>query len=180
MYARARSGIGDREMRRAVRAACVIAAASCTPAFAQNATLVQKFGDWSAYTAGSSPKVCFAVAQPKEQNPKKIKRGPIYIYVSRWPADGVENEVSIKMGYPFKPRTRVTATVGTEKFDLFTKDEGAFVEKADMETKLVEAMKKGGKLKVEGKSAKGTATTDEYSLNGLGDALDRIAKECSS
>jgi hypothetical protein len=34
-------------------------------------------------------------------------------------------------------------------------------------------------MKIQGKSARGTSTTDTYSLNGLSDALDRVAKECS-
>jgi hypothetical protein len=112
-------------------------------------------------------------------NPKQgIKRGPVYFYISRWPADNVVNEVSVKMGYPFGPGAKVTATIGTAKFELFTKDEGAFVEKPDMETKLVDAMKGAASMKVEGKSQRGTATSDTYSLDGLGDALDRAAKEC--
>ena len=72
-----------------------------------------------------------------------------------------------------------TVTVGTAKFELFTKDEGAFVEKPETETKLVEAMKGASVMKIEGKSARGTATSDIYSLDGLSDALDRAAKECS-
>ncbi len=166
-------------MRRAVRAACVIWALSVTPAFAQDVTLLEKFGDWSAYAATGSPKVCFAVAKPKQANPQKIKRGPIFFYISRWPADNVTNEISVKMGYPFGSGAKATVTVGTAKFDLFTRDEGAFVEKPEMETKLVEAMKGASTMKIDGKSARGTATSDIYSLNGLSDALDRAAKECS-
>ena len=167
------------KMRRAVRAACLITALSGTPACADNPTLLQKFKEWSAYAATGTPKVCFAVAQPKQQTPSKIKRGPVYFYISRWPADGVANEVSIKMGYPFGASAKATLTVGTAKFDLFTKDEGAFVEKTDAETKLVEALKKASSMKVDGKSVRGTATSDVYSLDGLNDALARIAKECS-
>lgn len=166
-------------MRRAVRAVCVIGALSSTPAFAQDVTLLEKFKDWSAYAAAGTPKVCFAVAKPKQANPPKIKRGPIFFYISRWPADGVTNEVSVKMGYPFASGAKATLTVGTAKFDLFTKDEGAFVEKPDMETKLVEAMKGGTTMKIDGKSIRGTATSDVYSLDGLSEALDRAAKECS-
>ena len=166
-------------MRRAVRAASLITALSCTPACADNPTLLQKFKDWSAYAATGTLKVCFAVAQPKQQTPGKIKRGPVYFYISRWPADGVTNEVSIKMGYPFGAGAKATLTVGTAKFDLFTKDEGAFVEKTDAETKLVEALKKASTMKIDGKSVRGTATSDVYSLDGLNDALARIAKECS-
>ena len=166
-------------MRRAIRAACVIWALSFTPALAQDVTLLQKFKDWSAYAATGTPKVCFAVAKPKDSNPKKgIKRDPIFFYISRWPADNVVNEVSVKMGYPFGSGAKATVTVGTAKFELFTKDEGAFVEKPEIETKLVEAMKGASTMKIEGKSSRGTATSDIYSLEGLSDALDRAAKEC--
>ena len=169
----------DGEMRRAVRALCLIAALGCTPAWA-DATLLEKFKEWSASAASGTPKVCFAVSQPKESTPKKIKRGPIYFYISRWPADNVTNEVSVKMGYPFGDGAKATVTVGAAKFDLFTKDEGAFVEKTDNEAKLVEALKKASTMKIDGKSVRGTATSDVYSLDGLSDALARIAKECSS
>jgi hypothetical protein len=152
---------------------------SASPAHAQDVTLLEKFKDWSAYAATGTPKVCFAVAQPKESNPKKVKRGPIYFYISRYPADNVVEEVSVKMGYPFADGAKATVTVGTDKFELFTKEEGAFVEKQADEAKLVAAMKGGTTMKVEGKSARGTATSDIYSLGGLSEALDRIAKECS-
>jgi hypothetical protein len=33
-------------------------------------------------------------------------------------------------------------------------------------------------MRVDGKSARGTKTTDTYSLTGISGALDRIAKEC--
>jgi invasion protein IalB len=166
-------------MDRAVRAACIAAALVATPALGQEVTLLEKFKDWTAYAATGTPKVCFAVAKPTESNPKKIKRGPILFYISQWPADKVVNEISVKMGYPFGEGAKSTVTIGANKFDMFTKDEGAFVEKPEMETKLLEAMKTANTMKIEGKSVRGTATTDVYSLNGLSDALDRAAKECS-
>jgi hypothetical protein len=166
-------------MHRAVRAACALAALVATPALAQEVTLLGKFKDWSAYAAAGSPKVCFAVAKPTSSSPKNVKRGPIFFYISQWPADKVVNEISVKMGYPFADGAKATVTVGTAKFELFTKDEGGFVDKPDMEAKLIEAMKSGSTMKIDGKSARGTATSDAYSLNGLGDALDRATKECS-
>ena len=166
-------------MRRAVRAATLITALGCTSAWADNPTLLEKYKEWSAYASGT-PKVCFALAQPKQSTPKGVKRGPIYFYISLWPTDGVTNEVSVKMGYPFGEGAKATATIGGAKFDLFTKDEGAFVEKTEAEANLVEAMKKGSTMKIDGKSSRGTATSDTYSLDGLSDALARIAKECSS
>jgi len=165
-------------MRLAVRAFCLIGTLTATPALAQDVTLLEKFKDWSTYAATGPAKVCFAVAKPTESSPKKIKRGPIFFYISRWPAENVVNEISVKMGYPFAQGAKVTATIGSAKFDLFTKDEGAFVDKPETETKIIDAMKTGNSMKIEGKSARGTATSDVYSLNGLSEALDRAAKEC--
>ena len=165
-------------MHRAVRAACAVAALVATPALAQEVALLEKFKDWSAYAATGSPKVCFAVSKPTNSNPKNVKRGPIFFYISQWPADKVVNEISVKMGYPFGEGAKATVTIGSAKFELFTKDEGAFVDKPETEAKVIEAMKTGNTMKIEGKSVRGTATSDVYSLNGLSDALDRAVKEC--
>ena len=166
-------------MRRAAQAACIVATLSVTPALGQEVALLEKFSDWSTYAASGDPKVCFAVAKPKEITPKAVKRGPIFFYISRWPADNVVDEVSVKMGYPFAEGAKATANIGGTKFELFTKEEGAFVEKPEMETKLIEAMKSGSAMKIEGRSARGTNTADTYSLKGLSEALERAAKECS-
>jgi invasion protein IalB len=166
-------------MRRAVRVACVIGFLSSTPAFAQEATLLEKFKDWSAYATTGNPKVCFVVSQPKTSLPKGVRRGPIYFYISRYPADQVTGEISVKMGYPFAPGAKTTVTIGSDKFEMFTKEEGSFVEKQEDETKLVDAMKGGTSMKIDGRSARGTDTSDEYSLDGLAEALERIAKECA-
>jgi len=156
----------------------VIVALSTAPAFAQDVKLLQKYNDWSVYAATGSPKVCFAVSQPTSSTPKNVRRGPIYFYISDYPADKVVGEISVKMGYPFAAGGKATVTVGTDKFELFTKDEGAFVEKTADEAKLIEAMKAGSSVKVQGRSARGTDTGDTYSLSGISGALERVAKEC--
>lgn len=154
-------------------------ALSATPAIAQEVKLLQKYNDWAAYTSEGSPKVCFAVSQPRDSSPKNVRRGPIYFYVSHYPGDNVTGEISVKMGYPFPPGGKVTVTIGNDKFELFTKDEGAFVEKTEDEAKLVAALKAGSSMRVQGRSARGTNTSDTYSLSGTTDAIERVTKECS-
>jgi hypothetical protein len=149
-----------------------------TPALSQQAKRLEQFTDWGAYVSTGTPKVCFAVSQPKESRPQGVRRGPIYFYVSHYPADNVPHEINVKMGYPFAEGAMVTVTVDNEKFQLFTKDEGAFLEKAEDEQRLVAAMRKGSTMRVEGRSARGTDTSDDYSLNGVSNALDRMAQEC--
>ncbi len=150
-----------------------------TPVLAEEVKLLQKYNDWAAYTSEGSPKVCFAVSQPRDSSPKNVRRGPIYFYVSHYPGDKIAGEISVKMGYPFAPGAKVTVTIGSDKFELFTKDEGAFVEKTEDEAKLVGALKAGSSMTIQGRSARGTNTSDNYSLSGTTDALERIAKECS-
>ncbi|ODS01208.1 hypothetical protein AUC68_12650 [Methyloceanibacter methanicus] len=155
-------------------------ALSTTPVVAQEVKLLQKYSDWAAYVSEGSPKVCFAVSQPRKSLPRNVRRGPIYFYVSDYPGDKIAGEISVKMGYPFPPGGKVTVTIGKDSFELFTKDEGAFVEKPEDEAKIIEALKAGSAMSVKGRSARGTSTTDEYSLSGTSDALSRIATECAS
>lgn len=164
----------------ALAAAFIAAAAlSGSPVFAQQAKFLKKHGAWSSYvSSGTAKKTCFAVAQPHEQTPKGVKRDPAYFYISHYAADKTRNEISIKMGYPLKSGVPAEIAIGEKKFTLFTKGEGAFVEKKATENAIVAAMRAGNTLTVQGRSSRGTLTTDKYSLNGISAALDNIAREC--
>ena len=153
---------------------------ACTaPAAAATGKFVARYEDWAAYVGeAAANKVCFAISQPKDIKPKNVKRGPIYFYISHWPSEKVRGEISIKVGYPLRENVSPEVTIGKDKFKLFSKNEGAFVESTEMEKKIVEAMKGGAEMIVQGRSKRGTLTTDRYSLNGISSALDRIAKDC--
>lgn len=144
-------------------------------------TLLGQYGDWGAYTASpGGNKVCFALAKPKtmKTEPEGRKRDPSYVFVSTRPADKVKNEVSVIIGYPFKTNSDATAEVGTAKFAMYTRDDGAWIKNAGEEARMVDAMRKGADLTVKGTSGRGTQSTDQYSLKGLAQALDKIEQEC--
>lgn len=167
-------------MRATIAVGIVALLASAAPANSQQAKLLQTFDSWSAHAnSGGGKKVCFVVSQPTESAPKNVKRGPIYFYVSIYPAENVPNEVSIKMGYPLRAGVDAEVKIGGTTFTLFTKDEGAFLEKREDENRLVAAMKAGSEMVVQGRSTRGTLTTDKYSLSGITAALERAGKECS-
>jgi hypothetical protein len=160
-------------------AAAAVGALIATEANAQTVDLVEHQGAWSVYADTATPKaVCFIAAQPQAVEPLGANRGPIYFYISAWPKDGVKTEPSIKLGYPLKADKEMTVTIGTDVFKLFAKGERGFVSDPGEETKLIEAMKKGTNAVVKGTSARGTATTDTYSLSGLGAALQKMADTC--
>ncbi len=143
--------------------------------------LVGTYGDWGAYEAqGAKSKICYALAQPKERTPSSLKREQGYIFISTRPGEHVKNEVSVIMGLPLKEGSGdAKAEVGTNDFDLVTKGQNAWMKDSAQEGQLVGAMKKHGRLVVKAPSSKGAVATDAYSLNGLGPALDRVAKDCS-
>ncbi len=144
-------------------------------------TLVGTFGDWGAYEAqGAKSKICYALAQPKERTPSTLKRDQAYIFISSRPGEGVHNEISVIMGLPLKEGSGdAKAEVGSTTFDLVTKGQNAWMKNAAQEGQLIDVMKKHGRLVVKAPGAKGSLATDAYSLSGLGQALDRVAKDCS-
>jgi invasion protein IalB len=156
------------------------AAQAAAPGSAQPSLLGQ-YGEWGAYAASpGGKKVCFAIAKPStsQTNPPGRPRDATYAFVSSRPSEKVKDEVSIIIGYTFKPATEATAEIGAAKFAMYTQGDGAWIKNAADEARLVEAMRKGSDLVVKGVSGRGTQTTDTFSLKGLGQALDRAAQEC--
>jgi len=144
-------------------------------------TLIGQFGGWGAYTATpGGKKVCFALAKPSssKSNPPNRPRDPAYAFVSTRPSEKVVNEVSIMIGYALKPGSESTLEVGGAVYAMYTQGDGLWIKNAAEEERMVEAMRRAPDAVVKGVSAKGTETTDTFSLKGLSQALDRVAQEC--
>jgi hypothetical protein len=144
-------------------------------------TLIGQFGTWGAYTATpNGKKVCFALAKPSSSktNPPNRPRDPAYAFVSTRPAEKVTNEVSIMIGYTVKPGSESTLEVGGGTYAMYTQGDGLWIKNAAEEERMVEAMRKSADVVVKGVSAKGTETTDTFSLKGLAQALDRLGQDC--
>ncbi len=144
-------------------------------------TLIGQFGTWGAYTATpNGRKVCFALAKPSSSktNPPNCPRDPAYAFVSTRPAEKVINEVSIMIGYALKPGSESSLEVGGSSYAMYTQGDGLWIKNAAEEEQMVSAMRKSAEVTVRGVSAKGTETTDVFSLKGLSQALDRLAQDC--
>jgi Invasion associated locus B (IalB) protein len=169
----------------AAAAAPAAPAATAAPAAAiaggAKPTLLGQYGDWGAYTASpGGKKICFAIAKPtsSETNPPNRPRNPSYMFISSRPGDKVSNEVSITIGYPFKPSSEATMEVGSNSFELYTQQDGAWIKDAAEEAHLLDSLRTGQNAVVKGMSAKGTHSTDTFSLRGFAQALDRTAQDC--
>jgi hypothetical protein len=144
-------------------------------------TLIGQFGTWGAYAATPNGKrVCFALAKPttSKTNPPNRPRDPAYAFVSTRPAEKVANEVSIMIGYALKPGSESTLEVGGASYSMYTQGDGLWIKNAAEEDQMVQAMRRSADAVVKGVSAKGTETTDTFSMKGLSQALDRIAQDC--
>jgi hypothetical protein len=156
-------------------------AAAAAAAGGAEPTLIGQFGTWGAYTAmPNGKKVCFALAKPSSSrtNPPNRPRDPAYAFISTRPAEKVTNEVSIMIGYALKPGSESTLEVGGASYAMYTQGDGLWIKNAAEEERMVEAMRKAADVVVKGVSAKGTETSDTFSMKGLSQALDKLAQDC--
>ena len=169
-----------------VLAALMLTAA---PAFAQTqtATLLGVFQNWSAYSAGTGNSMtCYALSQPRATRPAGANRGQIYLMVSDWPSRKVKAEPQIVLGYPAKADSPAALAVGSTKFSFFARPDGpganpnasAWLQSLGDNARLIDSMSKGVSAVATGISARGTRTTDTYSLAGFSDALAKIHESC--
>ena len=139
--------------------------------------------DWSVFVE-ESPKQCWVVSAPKQivntQNGRvvAVTRGDIYMFVSFWPESSQLGEVSFMGGYPFADGSTVALTVGDSAFELFTDGDIAWAASPEDDRRIATAMKRGVEAKVVGRSARGTTTTDTFSLMGFTAAYDDSQKRC--
>ena len=139
--------------------------------------LLGQYDNWAAYWAApDGRKICFAAARPASAQTRS--RPPTYLFITSRPQDKIKDEVSAIASFPFKASADATAVVGGKNFTLATQADGAWVKNSADETKLIEAMRKGGDLVLKGTTDRGLQSTDTFSMKGLAQALDRIAREC--
>ena len=139
--------------------------------------LIAQFGDWGVYV-NKTAKICFALTQPKDRQPANVKRDPAYFFVTTRPNDKLTNEVNIVTGFPLKEDAEVALSAAGANFAMFVKGQGLWIKEPADESKLLDALKKDKELTLKLTPAKGAVTTDRYSLTGLPQALERVAKEC--
>ncbi len=154
---------------------------AAAPALADNPVSLGTFEDWESFTYQSAgAPVCYVFSVPKKsESDKKIaKRDPVYFLVTDFPGRKIKGQVSTIIGYPFKESSTVAVKVDDQAFDLYTSGDTAWAAAADVEAKVLKALRTGKSLTVTGTSWKGTQTTDNYSLAGIVKALDKIDATC--
>ena len=151
---------------------------------ADNPSLLGAFRDWYAYSSGTGAnQVCYVLSQPANTQPKGVNRDPIFFLISSWPKSKTIHQPNVMPGYTYKADSKPRAAIGSDKFDFFPgrndKANGAWLDgDPSDEARFINAMKRGQRMIVTGVSARGTLTTDTYSLAGISAALDKIDTSC--
>ena len=164
-------------------AAALLAAA---PAAAQESTnRVGTQTDWSIFVE-DSPTQCWIVSAPKQVRNTRdgrevaARRGDIRMFVSYWPGNDRQGEVSVTGGYPYREGSTVNLTIGTTQFELFTDGELAWAASPQDDARIVTAMKRGAQAVVSGMSGRGTRTEDTFSLLGFTAAVEDAETRCGA
>ena len=164
---------------RMLATAILALALSGAAANAQSPSLLSTFNDWAAYAhTGQKGKVCYALSKPTEMQPPDRNHGEVFVFVSTRPGENVRDEPSFLVGYPFKEGSSVAVDIDGNKFTMFTKGDGAWVENAAEEQRLITAMKGGHSMKLSGVSSRNTNTSYTVSLSGVTAAINAADKAC--
>jgi len=160
-------------------AAIFVLLAAPQPAAANAPTLIGNYSDWSAYSfTEDGNKVCYMASQPTKAEGNYTRRGDIFALITHRPAESTRNVFSYITGYAYQSGSDVTVNIDGRRFSLFTQDETAWAPDAAMDNSLAQAIRSGRQMVVTGTSARGTKTTDTFSLRGSAAAHDAITKEC--
>ena len=160
----------------------IVVAASLVSGAATAQNAAQKIGDfrdWSAwiYREGDV-RICYVTSTPKASEPTNVRRGDIRFYVSHRPAENVDGEISMIVGYPFAKEREAIVRIGGNEYGMSTDGERAWTLDPEDDKALIRNMKAGRDMRVDGWSSRGTHTIDTYSLLGVTAALNAIDKAC--
>lgn len=140
---------------------------------------VATFRDWSVFVReDGGEKVCFAATEAKDKSPKSVNHGDVFFLVASWASGAASNQPSLMTGYDLNSRPEPTLRIGSDKWEMYTSENEAFIEAASEEERLIRAMRRGADMRVGAVSQRGTATSYVISLRGISAALDRVAQEC--
>ena len=150
------------------------------PAAANAPKLLGEHKYWDAYSFSDkkSGKTCFMTPTPITAEPKKVKHGDVYAVVTHRPKAKVRDEVSINVGFAFKPASEVDIAIGKKRYKMYTSVDSAWGYDAKDDRTLVRMMKAGDEMLVQGVSKRGTKVNYRFSLSGFTAAYKAISRAC--
>jgi hypothetical protein len=140
--------------------------------------VVVRYGSWGVAVGEMSGKICYTVSTPIGAPPPVSGRNRSYLMIATRPAKNQTNEISVASARRFKPGARAFAAFGSRQFELFTKDDGAWIKNTAEEPLALEAMLLNAEMVIAGTAMDGGTIRERYRLDGLAKAIERVAQEC--
>ncbi len=149
------------------------------PAWAGEPRLMAAYDAWEVYLfTEDGHRVCYMASQPGNREGNYTKRGDSFALITHRPADHARDVFSYVAGYPFKSGAPVRLVIDAQEFVLTPHKGTAWAPDSAMDSTISKAIRTGKDMKVLGTSARGTLTTDTFSLQGSGKAYEQISQEC--
>ncbi len=165
--------------RKLALTAISLAITTAGAATAQEPRAVATYKDWSVFVRDvDSDKICFAAAEASDKSPKSVNHGDVFFLVATWKSGAASEQPSLMTGYSIDQRPEPNIRIGSDKWDMYSSENEAFIESGDEEQRLLRAMRRGADMRVSAVSKRGTATSYIVSLRGVTAALERVRREC--
>ena len=144
------------------------------PAVAETVKHMGTSGKWLAYQFNEKGgRVCYLASAVRSEGKYPARR---HLCPGDLPDGQIRGVVSVA-GYRATD-SEVEVRISGRKFKMFTQDD-RWTENGKADAKLVQAMKRGMKMEVRGRSSRGTKTRDIYSLKGFTTGMRMIDKACA-
>lgn len=144
----------------------------------QEPSLEGLYSDWSLYgLQENGAPVCYLSSGLERSSEDMPRRGQARVLITNRPAEGRRGVVSVDPGYTYEDGSAVLLTIGRRQFHLFTSGSAAWAQDSE-DPQIIAAIRGGSTLVVTGRMKNGPATTDIFSLRGIGPALAALDRAC--
>lgn len=149
-------------------------------AASKNLEILGTYDDWTAYLyTDQGTKTCYMATEPIKSQGKYKVRDDVFLFVTHHPKENSFDVVNVMAGYTYKKTSKPFIAVDKNKaINLTVHADTAWAKDAETDIKLVQQMKKGSTAVLKGTSARGTLTTDTFSMKGFSKAYHEIQKAC--
>lgn len=120
---------------------------------------------------------CFIWSNPLAREPGGWLPESAQFVVAHWPELDRYNQIGVYAGYVYQDGSEVLVTIGDQTFTFTTGGRWAHASPQDTH-ELIQALRRGRQMTVEGVSKLGTRTIDTYSLLGSTRAMEIIDQGC--
>ncbi|MEO7503820.1 MAG: hypothetical protein ABIT69_01400 [Sphingomicrobium sp.] len=135
------------------------------------ARIVAADGAWAALARGATCEAASAALLPA--TPERAQ-GRASLAFDAIP-NGRRGQLALRLSRPAQPGSSALLTVGAEPFLLVARGDQAWSRGAGQEAAIIAALRNGGGMRVEARSASGGRIVDRYDLAGAATAIDAAA-----